>query len=72
MFVYPREPKLVSKYLRTYGDQGVQVIVWLGPRADWGDYESCFLESSFSEINLPADPGVVPYEMMAVMRKKTR
>ncbi|PWY89704.1 hypothetical protein BO94DRAFT_534451 [Aspergillus sclerotioniger CBS 115572] len=70
MFVYPREPKLVSKYLDTYGDGSVRLIVWLGPRADWADYEPCFRGSSFS-VYFPDEEevGLMGYEMLAVMRR---
>ncbi|OOF89908.1 hypothetical protein ASPCADRAFT_212396 [Aspergillus carbonarius ITEM 5010] len=72
MFVYPREPKLVTKYLETYGHGSVQLIVWLGPRADWADYEPCFRNSSFS-VSLPDDDdvGLMGYEMLAIMRRHT-
>ncbi|KAF9890678.1 hypothetical protein FE257_005544 [Aspergillus nanangensis] len=71
MFVYPREPKLVTKYIETYGDQAGGVVLWLGPRADWADYESCFEDSSLWDVSLPADVGLAPFEMLAVMRKKS-
>ncbi|KAG2419985.1 hypothetical protein HFD88_004782 [Aspergillus terreus] len=70
MFVYPREPKLVTKYLDEYSDKA-EVIVWLGPRVDWADYEPCFRESAFSEVSLPADVGVAPYEMLVVLERKS-
>ncbi|GKZ30563.1 hypothetical protein AbraIFM66950_009574 [Aspergillus brasiliensis] len=75
MFVYPREPKLVSKYIEMYGDgseSSVQMILWLGPRADWADYEPCFRDSPFSDVSIP-DPdevGLVGFEMLAVMRRR--
>ncbi|KAJ5735108.1 uncharacterized protein N7483_000233 [Penicillium malachiteum] len=68
MFVYPREPKLVTKYIDTYGDHAVELIVWLGPRVDWPDYEPCFRQSSFSELSFP-DVGLTPYEVAVVARK---
>ncbi|KAL5356110.1 hypothetical protein BJX96DRAFT_171301 [Aspergillus floccosus] len=71
MFVYPREPKLVNKYLDTYGDQIVGIIVWLGPRVDWADYEPCFRESPFSKMSFSEDVGLAPYEMLVVMRRKS-
>lgn len=71
MFVYPREPKLISKYIETYGDPSgnVEVILWLGPRADWADYESCFRDSTFSELEFPEDVGMAPYEMLVAARR---
>ncbi|KAL4809191.1 hypothetical protein BDV18DRAFT_131372 [Aspergillus unguis] len=70
MFVYPREPKLVTKYIEAYGHgrQGAEMILWLGPRADWSDYEDCFRNSVFSKLNVEED-GLAPYEMLVVARK---
>ncbi|RDH37515.1 hypothetical protein BDQ94DRAFT_136568 [Aspergillus welwitschiae] len=76
MFVYPREPKLVSKYIEMYADDengsesSVQMIVWLGPRADWADYEPCFRNSSFSDVSIPDEVGMMEFEMLAIMRKR--
>lgn len=69
MFVYPRDPKLVSKYIDTYGDDAVEMIVWLGPRVDWADYELCFRRSPFSDLRFPEDVGLTPYEAVVVARK---
>lgn len=71
MFVYPRDPRLITKYIDTYGDDSVELIVWLGPRLDWADYEPCFRQSSFSDLTFPEDIGITPYETMAVARKQS-
>lgn len=51
VFVYPRQPELVSRYVRAlgdgYGGSGGRrrgfVVVWLGPVADWHDgFKACF------------------------------
>ncbi|OJJ63894.1 hypothetical protein ASPSYDRAFT_38560 [Aspergillus sydowii CBS 593.65] len=71
MFVYPREPKLINRYIETYGGSSgnVEVILWLGPRADWADYESCFRDSTFSGLEFPEEVGMAPYEMLVVARR---
>jgi hypothetical protein len=69
MFVYPRDPKLITKYMDSYGDQAVEMIVWLGPRVDWPDYESCFCKSTFSELNVLDNIGLTPYETAVVARR---
>lgn len=69
MFVYPRDPSLVTKYIQTHGDGSVEMVVWLGPRVDWGDYELCFRRSVFDELSFPGDVGLEPYEVMVVARK---
>ncbi|KAJ5661253.1 uncharacterized protein N7484_000625 [Penicillium longicatenatum] len=68
MFVYPRDPKLVTRYLDSYGSEAVEVILWLGPRVDWPDYEPCFRHSSFSKLEFP-DIGLTPYEVAVVARR---
>lgn len=68
MFVYPRDPKLITRYLATYGDSAVELIIWLGPRVDWPDYEPCFRQSSFSKLEFP-DIGLTPYEIAVVAKR---
>ncbi|KAJ5584024.1 uncharacterized protein N7459_003824 [Penicillium hispanicum] len=70
MFVYPRDPKLVAKYIDAYGDQAVEMIVWLGPRVDWEDYEPCFRASPFSALSFLDNVGLAPYETMVVARNR--
>lgn len=69
MFVYPREPKLVARYIEIYGDEGVESIVWLGPRVDWVDYEPVFRESAFDEVQVLEEVGLAPYEIAVVARR---
>ena len=66
MFVYPRDPRLISTYIHMYGDQTVEMILWLGPRVDWADYEPSFRQSSFSDLSFPVDIGLAPYELLVV------
>lgn len=69
MFVYPREPKLVSRYIEIYGGGNVEVIVWLGPRVDWVDYEPVFRQSVFDEVRVLEEVGLAPYETAVVARR---
>ncbi|KAJ5872745.1 uncharacterized protein N7529_005098 [Penicillium soppii] len=69
MFVYPRDPKLIKKYIDTYGDRPLELIAWLGPKVDWPDYELQFRQSSFSELTYPDDIGLTPYEVMVIARR---
>jgi hypothetical protein len=66
MFVYPREPKLVTRYLEIAGG-AVRRILWMGPRVDWPDYEAVLLESEFSTLNLIDDSGLASYEMLVLI-----
>jgi hypothetical protein len=69
MFVYPRDPKLITKYIDSYGDQAVEMIVWVGPRVDWADYEPCFCKSAFSNWSVLENIGLTPYETAIVARR---
>ncbi|KAJ5485173.1 hypothetical protein N7539_005161 [Penicillium diatomitis] len=76
MFVYPREPRLVSRYIETYGngdengDGRPEMIVWLGPKVDWVDYEVCFRQSRYCELwVLGEEEGLAPYESAVVARR---
>ncbi|CAG8923939.1 unnamed protein product [Penicillium salamii] len=69
IFVYPRDPRLIKKYIDTYGHLSVELIVWLGPRVDWPDYETQFTQSLFSDLDFPDDIGLTPYELMVVARR---
>lgn len=44
LFVYPRRVGLVSEYMASYGNKGVETIIWIGPQADWDDYKGCFVD----------------------------
>ncbi|OCL10619.1 hypothetical protein AOQ84DRAFT_211968 [Glonium stellatum] len=70
MFVYPREPRLVDRYLQTHGgSKDVEMVIWVGPRADWADFETPFLRSALNQIEIHADVMLAPYEMVIVARK---
>ncbi|KAL4956798.1 hypothetical protein BDW69DRAFT_68074 [Aspergillus filifer] len=74
MFVYPREPKLVTKYIETYENEGkVEMLLWLGPRADWPDYEGCLKDSVFCDLSIQdQDGGLAEFEMLVVARRKIK
>ncbi|KAJ5896340.1 uncharacterized protein N7473_005739 [Penicillium subrubescens] len=69
MFVYPREPKLISRYIETYGGGEVKIIMWLGPKIDWIDHEVIFRESVFDEVHVLEDVGLARYETAVVARR---
>lgn len=68
MFIYPRDPWLIQKYVQHFGDRKCELIIWIGPKADFpkigkdflgkmwiiGDYEECGLKN---------------YEIMALWRR---
>ncbi|CEI66787.1 unnamed protein product [Fusarium venenatum] len=80
LFVYPRQPALILEYTKAIARRGlnVQVIVWLGPMADWEVFESCFDaghengQFAVTEKRQGADAGLNEYEMMAVVEKLPR
>lgn len=69
LFVYPKETKLVRKYLREYGNKEVlKTIVWLGPRSDWQDYNPILKDFGNLEVYTGGNI-VAEYETMAVLKK---
>ncbi|KAI8672513.1 hypothetical protein NCS56_00714300 [Fusarium sp. Ph1] len=75
MFVYPRQPALVTEYIKAIAEQDlrIQTIVWLGPMADWDVFEPCFLANNEHQTELEKiqgeEAGLDGYEMMAVLRR---
>lgn len=48
----------------------VPLIIWLGPRVDWPDYEGVFGKSLFSELTFLGEAeGLAPYEVGVVARR---
>ncbi|KAL2833537.1 hypothetical protein BJY01DRAFT_93112 [Aspergillus pseudoustus] len=71
MFVYPREPKLVGKYIETFGDGDIDQILWLGPKMDWADYEGCFEQTGFGNRRVYDGDSIggAEFEMVVVLSK---
>lgn len=71
IFVYPRDPALVSRYLSAR-PASLRVVLWLGPRADWEVFGGCFrgLEG-FGDVDIVegGSAGVAEFEMVAVVRR---
>lgn len=66
LFVYPREPRLLSSYIERLAQGRLQRIVWLGPRMDWQDYEPVFTASKFNNVSVLENSGTAEYEMISV------
>lgn len=71
IFVYPRVPALVERYLTTFGNSSIQLAIFLGPRADWADFQASFQAAGFAPVEIIEECGLAPYEMMSVIRKDT-
>lgn len=79
LFVYPRQPALVSEYVKAVVEQdlAVKTAVWLGPMADWVDFEACFHTRQETEgstfkvdtLSRGSDAGLDDYEMMVVLKR---
>ncbi|KAK2934231.1 hypothetical protein FoTM2_005477 [Fusarium oxysporum f. sp. vasinfectum] len=77
MFVYPRQPALISRYMKVIAEQGLKVeaIVWLGPMVDWEVFEPCFNTGHEScrfvvvGTKHGREVGLDEYESMAVARR---
>ncbi|KAI3393582.1 hypothetical protein diail_3931 [Diaporthe ilicicola] len=71
LFVYPRDPGLVSRYLES-APASLRAVIWLGPRADWEVFGSCFQGlDGCGDVSVMEgeDAGVAGFEMMAVLRR---
>ncbi|EWG40046.1 hypothetical protein FVEG_02616 [Fusarium verticillioides 7600] len=77
MFVYPRQPALISQYIKVIAEQDLKVeaIVWLGPMVDWEVFEPCFNTGhescQFVVVGTKhgSEAGLDEYESMAVARR---
>lgn len=76
MFVYPRDPRLVDRYLEmaaAAADRPLRVVFWLGPRADWDVFGGCFTGlEGLGEVEVleGTGAGVAEFEMVAVVRRR--
>ena len=77
LFMYPRQPSLVLKYiemLQAKAERGHQLMlmVWAGPRADWSDYEEIFQElSEWCTKLVPGDRcGLLEWECLALIERQ--
>ena len=71
LFVYPREPRLMARYLQQCSQASCQTVIWIGPSLDWPDYEAVLQSSVFTSIACPPSPGSASYEMLYVATKIT-
>lgn len=72
LFVYPRDPELVRRYL-TSRPASLRLVLWLGPHADWEVFGGCFqgLEG-FEDVGVieGGTAGVADFEMVAVVQRR--
>lgn len=74
LFVYPRNPDLVRRYMQAFAlpSSGIRLAIWLGPKSDWPDFEPCFPTDGdralLHEIH-GEDAGLAEYEMMVTIKK---
>jgi hypothetical protein len=72
LFVYPRKPSLISTYLEAYQDASVEVVLWIGPQADWDDIRRVFLKSPFCRFMEIESSGLASYEKMVSITRGER
>jgi len=63
LFVYPRQPTLLARYMETFLSGALEQVVWLGHRSDWPEIEDV-LASFFHEIEAVEGPGMMEYELL--------
>ena len=66
MFIYPRETSLLHKYFDELGIDSVELVVWLGPRADYPAMNQLMSSSWVIET---LDGCNSQYELLAVWRR---
>lgn len=76
LFVYPRDPDLVLRYMQAVQDHEssvLQAVVWLGPRADFDPF-TAFLQHlpGFDPVQVFETRGLASYEMMAIIWRKAK
>ncbi|KAF9701662.1 hypothetical protein EKO04_000339 [Ascochyta lentis] len=71
LFVYPRRVGLVDEYLAAHGreSESVHVIVWIGPQADWHDYQRCFTPDWKVHTQSADAVGGKPWELIATAKR---
>ena len=70
LFVYPREPGLLNRYLDEYGHGDIRKIVWLGPKVDWSAFVDVVGEiEGWDAPDVTEDCGAAEYEMLVVIQK---
>ncbi|KAF2182896.1 hypothetical protein K469DRAFT_711611 [Zopfia rhizophila CBS 207.26] len=74
LFVYPKQVTLVERYLKVFGADSAEMVVWIGPRSDWDDYKHCFDEDQgrfYYEVEVRGadEVGGSAWELIAVARK---
>lgn len=68
IFVYPREFSLVRKYLQNFGMAAVQLLIFLGPKADVFEMES-LMENRTWKMEAIEQCGTSQYEALLVWKK---
>lgn len=71
LFVYPRDPGLVGRYLKAR-PPSLRVVLWLGPHADWEVFGECFRGlDGFGDVDIidGGSAGVADFEMIAVVQR---
>lgn len=75
MFVFPRQPTLVTRYIDRIREDGLaaRMVIWLGPVADWVEFEPCFVTENGESLEVRrmenTSGELEACEMMAVWRR---
>lgn len=71
LFVYPRSVQLVQAYISSHGKGAMDVIMWIGPAADWADYMVCFGNNWALQVLSADELGGRAWETVAVATRKS-
>ena len=68
IFVYPREFSLVEKYLQNFGGAAVQILIFLGPKADLPNMEAV-MKSRAWKMESIEECGASQYEALLLWKR---
>lgn len=69
MFVYPRDVRLVNRYLASCADSMVNMIIWIGPMADFKEYDPLPVGQAWVK-EVPTEGGLSDFEAMIIWKKR--
>jgi hypothetical protein len=79
LFMYPKNPELVKRYLESFSNGVVTTLIWLGPINDWEEQIGALYDATtwstekWHILNCltGASGGVLEYEMVAIIEKES-
>jgi hypothetical protein len=67
MFVYPRVPSLFADYLRHAKSSRVKLVLWIGPKNDWAEFERCLDVVERKRVQCFSGQEIAEYEQLVTI-----